>query len=341
MRKRNKVQKKTVLFIACEGTSTEFNYFTSWGETEEALEKFERVEVYPDENENNPQTNPYQLFQLAKNALESGSADYAWAVFDKDNHPRLPQTFLEATASGVNIAFSSRSFEEWVLMHFEKNNTTFNATECKDARSKSINCGSHLVPNCTPIDCLTGRIRRNNYIPGYSKKSDFDLFNAIHQSTEVALVNSSWLRFNYGVSLNNVQQPTLHVLNPYTDVDQLIYQFLPAKFNIEWGNSNSNIILDNWTVNARIDNGDIIVNLSHTQPNPEILNALFITSFLTTDNLLNYTPCIVINNQYLDNSNGSDIQIFRANDILQYRFQNNNQPYFLFKYNDSRIFIIL
>lgn len=340
MRKRNKVQKKPVLFIACEGTSTEFNYFTSWGETEEALEKFERVEVYPDENEINPQTNPYQLFQLAKNALENGSADYAWAVFDKDNHPRLPQTFLEARAAGVNIAFSSRSFEEWILMHFEKNNTTFNATECKDTRGKSINCGSTLVPNCIPIECLTGHIRRNNHIPNYSKKSDFDLFNAIHQSTEVALVNSSWLRFNNGSSLNNVQS-TLHNLNPYTDVDQLIFEFLPSKLNIEWGNSNSNVILNNWTINARIDNGDIVVNLSHTKPNPEILNASFITSLLTTDNLLNDTSCIVINSQYLDNSNGSDIQILRENDIIQYRLQNNNQPYFLFSYNHSRIFIIL
>ncbi|WP_162128008.1 RloB family protein [Flavobacterium phycosphaerae] len=340
MRKRNRVSKKPVLFIACEGTSTEFNYFTSWGETEEALDKFERVEVYPDENENNPQTNPYQLFQIAKNALDSGSADYAWAVFDKDNHPRLPDTFTDAAAAGVNIAFSSRSFEEWVLMHFEKNNTTFNATECKNANGRPTNCGSHLVPNCTPIDCLTGYIRRNNYIPGYSKKSDFDLFTAIHQNTEVALTNSAWLRFQVGASIN-VAQPPLHNLNPYTNVDQLIYQFLPSTLNIEWGNANTNIQLNNWTINTRLDNGDIVVNVSHTQPNPQILNALFLDSLVTTDDSLNETPGTVINNQYLTNNNGSNNQILRANDVIEYRIQNNNQQYFLFKNDNTRIFITL
>jgi hypothetical protein len=340
MRRKYRVKKKPVLFIACEGTSTEFNYFTSWGETDAALERFERVEVYPDQNENNPQTNPYQLFEIAKEALENGSADYAWAVFDKDNHPRLPDTFTDAASTEVNIAFSSRSFEEWVLMHFEKNNSPFNATECKNANGRPIKCGSHAVPNCTPINCLTGHIRRNNYITGYSKKSDFDLFTAINQNTQVALVNSAWLRFHVGASAN-VAQPALHNLNPYTDVDQLIYQFLPAILNIEWGNANTNIQLDNWTLNARLHNGNIVVNITHTKPNPELINSQFVDSFLTTDDMLNATPCVVVSNQYLINDSGSNNQILRANDTIEYTLQNINQPYFLFKNNDTRIFIIL
>lgn len=340
MRKRNRVSKKPVLFIACEGTSTEFNYFTSWGETEEALDKFERVEVYPDENENNPQTNPYQLFEIAKKALDSGSANYAWAVFDKDNHPRLPETFNDASAAGINIAFSSRSFEEWVLMHFEKNSTFFNATECKNATGRPINCGSHSVPNCTPINCLTGHIRRSNHISGYSKKSDFDLFTAIHHNTDVALANSAWLRFKAGASVN-ITQPLLHNLNPYTDVDQLIYQFLPEILNIEWGNSNTNIQLNNWTINARFENGEIVVMVTHSQPNPELLNTQFLNSLVTTDDFLNETSCTVIRSKYIDNGNGSNKQILRANDTIEYTLLYNNQPYFLFKNNDTRIFIIL
>lgn len=339
-RKSSKIKPKPVLFIACEGTSTEFQYFESWGQTDDALEIFERVVVYPDENEDNPKTNPYQLYQIAKKAIEERSADYAWIVFDKDNHPKLPETFAEAATSRVNIAFSSRSFEEWVLMHYEKNNATFNATECKDAKHKPINCGSHLVPNCAPINCLTGHIRRNNYIADYSKKSNFDLFSVIKQNTEIALVNSAWLRHNSGASIN-MPQPTLHTLNPYTDVDQLIYQMLPIKLNIEWGTSNSNTQIENWIVNARLENGDIVVKISHTRPNAEILNNAFTSSFLTTDDVLNETPCNIISNQYLNDNNGSDNQILRANDVIEYRLQNTNQPYFLFKNDNNRIFITL
>ncbi len=50
-RKRKVTTKKPVLFIACEGTRTEYDYFTSWAQRDDVLSYFENVEVYPDADE--------------------------------------------------------------------------------------------------------------------------------------------------------------------------------------------------------------------------------------------------------------------------------------------------
>jgi len=84
---KKRVIIKPVLFIACEGSSSEYQYFESWGQTDEALRYWGRVEVYPDENEDRPKTTPYQLFEKAKRKIADGSANFAWIVFDKDKHP--------------------------------------------------------------------------------------------------------------------------------------------------------------------------------------------------------------------------------------------------------------
>ncbi len=342
-RKKRGVIIKPVLFIACEGTSSEYQYFESWAQTDEALNFFERVDVYPDENDDKPKTTPYQLYEKAKKVIEDGAANFAWIVFDKDNHPRLPETFDNAAAEGVKIAFSSRSFEEWVLMHFQKINTAFNVTECKDAAGKPINCGSSLVPHCAPNNCLTGHIRRQNFIPGYSKKKTFDLFDAINRRTEIAIVNSAWLRFQVHASINKVQPP-LHPINPYTDVDQLIFKLHDRSDKIEWGASGTDISLNNWTINASIINGNIIVRLSHTKPQSVALNALFpLPAFFTTDDDLNDTPCSLISSAFVVNHHGSLHNLLCSNDIIEFTLQSNNQPYFLFRDEGItlRIYVVL
>jgi len=342
-RNKKSVVIKPVLFIACEGTSSEYQYFDSWAQTDEALNFFERVDVYPDKSEHKPKTTPYQLYEKAKNVIEDGSANFAWIVFDKDNHLRLPETFNNARASGVKIAFSSRSFEEWVLMHFQKINITFNASECKDALGKPINCGTPKVPNCTPVNCLTGHIRRQNFIPEYSKKKTFDLFTAINHRTEIAIVNAAWLRFQVNASVNTAQ-PALQTLNPYTDVDQLIFKMQGRSDRIEWALSGIDISLNNWTINACLSNGNIVVRLSHTRPQSCALNPLFpLPTFFTTDDDLNDTSCILISSEFIVNNHGSLHNLLCAEDIIEYTLQSNNQPYFLFKDNGNavRIYVVL
>jgi hypothetical protein len=342
-RKRNKKFVKPVLFIACEGASSEYQYFESWAQTDIVLENFERVDVYPDEHEDKPKTTPYELFEKAKKVLEEGAADFAWVVFDKDMHPNLQKTFMEAEKAGVKIAFSSRSFEEWVLLHYEKNATNFDATECKTESKKPLKCGTLLVPHCTPVDCLTGHIRRQHLIPDYSKKKTFDLYKHINNRTEIAMVNASWLRFKTTGCLSD-PQPALFNLNPYTDVDQLIFKLNGRTDEIKWGHLGDNITLNNWTINVNKDNDNLMVQLSHVKPHAEVLNKTFpLSSFFVTDNDLKNSHCRLVSNRYLVNTNGSTGNLLYKHDIIEYTLQMDNQPYFLFQEDRSatRIFVEL
>lgn len=338
-RKSSKLKLKPVLFIACEGTSTEFQYFESWGQTDQALEHFERVDVYPDASEKKAKTTPYELFLKAKDVLENGSANEAWIVFDKDMHPKLPQTFTEATDSGVKIAFSSRSFEEWVLLHYQKDNRTFTATECKDVKDKPIRCGSVAVPNCTPSDCLTGHIRRLNFIPNYSKKKDFDLYAVIKNRTEIGIVNSVWQRFKNGCSLNTAPQ-TLHDKNPYCDVDQLILKLNERTDKIEWGVMNQNITLENWTILVTKNQNNIVINLSHNQLNAQLLQNI-VLSFFGIDDELNENTVNHISNVYINNNNGSTNLLLYRNDVIEFTISPIADPYLLFRIENIRIYIEL
>lgn len=105
-RKNLKIKPKPVLFIACEGSSSEYQYFENWAQTDEALHYWGRVDVYPNENEDRPKTTPYQLYEKAKSEIADGSADFAWIVFDKDKHPRLPETFNDAAYYFVRFSLN-------------------------------------------------------------------------------------------------------------------------------------------------------------------------------------------------------------------------------------------
>src|SRR5258708_6584351 len=286
-RSRSKIKLQPTLFIACEGTSSEYQYFQSWAETDAALTCFSKIDVYPDEREDKPKTTPYQLYEVAKKVLEDGSADFAWIVFDHDGHPRLPETFAGAAASRVNIAFSHRSFEQWVLAHFRKDLTPFQATECKDLYGKPTNCGTQEVQHCDPVDCLTGHIRRQQFITGYSKKKTFDLFTAIQHRTEIAIVNAAWLRFRQHSSVQGPRPAPIQI-NPYTDVDQLILQINGWPDKVEWGTAGTPVRLMGWTISVTAQGGAITLELSHNSAQPVPLNATFVAeSFFTTDHQLN------------------------------------------------------
>jgi len=327
-RKSKKIILKPTLFIACEGTSSEYQYFESWAQTDEALNVFERVNVYPDEDEHRPKTTPYELFEIAKKELDDSSAHYYWIVIDKDKHPKIPKTYMEAEKCGIEIAFSSRSFEEWILLHFEKNDTQFNATECKNSAKEPINCGTKNTPLCNPTDCLTGHIRRQNFIPNYSKKKTFDLFSEIKDKTEIAMINSAWQRHKINASLN---QQSLYSLNPYTDVDKLILKLRGKDNKIKWGLTNQSIDLNGWEIKAVISNKILTLNFSHSKPQAIILNQEFeLSTFFTASKNHNNSSCVVSSKSYLSTANGSNNNLFYSGDIVEYVIQLKSQPYFLF-----------
>ena len=60
--------------------------------------------------------------ELTKAARKSGDPldkqFEVWAVFDRDEHPNIPQAFDKAHANNVYIAYSNPCFELWPYLHF-------------------------------------------------------------------------------------------------------------------------------------------------------------------------------------------------------------------------------
>jgi len=167
---------------------------------------------------------PTRYIREAQKGLEDQTYNEVWAVFDKDYHPRHQEAFVlaneEVNGKKVNIAFSSISFEHWVLLHFEQNNTAFIKSECKGANRKSIKCGSgEHNDDCSGKKCVSGYLKLKNYLPEYSKKSQIDLYNLLKDNTGNAIINARWLR-------SKMSGTEIYTLNPYCTVDFLVQHLL-------------------------------------------------------------------------------------------------------------------
>jgi hypothetical protein len=160
--KPTKLPKTRRILILCEGES-EVIYLKGY-RVDKRLSGV-NVEIYQPNS-----FSPLHLLKEAKRKLKEANKDRlpyesVWIVFDKDTHAFIPQTFKEAEQANVKIAFSLISFEQWVLLHFEKSKRHF----------------------LTPIELI--RYVENKYLPNYGKTQQFSILKP-HINT--ALSNAEW-----------------------------------------------------------------------------------------------------------------------------------------------------
>jgi hypothetical protein len=99
-----------------------------------------------------------QLAYIEKNYSE------LWAIYDKNGHADHERAYLLSIDNTkcdkiVNIGFSSISFEEWILMHFEFCDIAFLKSQCRGTDKKVYDCGTHIHPlDCNVEKCVVGRI---------------------------------------------------------------------------------------------------------------------------------------------------------------------------------------
>ena len=152
-----------------------------------------------------------------------------WAVFDKDGHSHHKEAFeravQEVNNKKVQIGFTSRSFEHWIILHFEKNKTTFSVSECKNEKGVPIICDSEN--GCKGETCLAGYIRTNTPLKNYQKSNNKDSLKSMMdillqpKYLNNAFENAKWLR----EEIKNtplLKDKKCYELNPYTDVDVLV-----------------------------------------------------------------------------------------------------------------------
>lgn len=194
-------------------------YILTEGHTEQAY--FSRIsEILGDEDEwkysvtvdvreivDGSKTDPVNMVKEAKKSQKS--YDEVWVVFDKDRDrdQQNLQAIELASKSKIKVAFSSISFEEWVLLHFERSTTAFQRSDC-ESRGQVCTCNGTI--------CASTYIKRN-YYPTYVK-GKAKLYDDLSNNRDIALEFAAWLKYHHSPITN------YNLLNPYTDVDNLVAQ---------------------------------------------------------------------------------------------------------------------
>ncbi len=108
-------KQERVLYVGCEGESTEPDYLDHlvrrFGSGERTGQPFRIVPVY--------KANGLVPERVVAAVREHAKSDETWALFDRDDHNRIAQAVEDAAAVGTEVCFSHPSFELWLLLHFQ------------------------------------------------------------------------------------------------------------------------------------------------------------------------------------------------------------------------------
>lgn len=213
----------------------------------------------------------------------------AWAVYDLDDTDdrdhSVHQCAKELIKSSPDLhkAFSAYSFEEWILLNFERCPLSFHNSAFKKAKDKKgvVPCNERFCQH--KKRCETGCIGdyltskgyvdaiRNKYSDkqetknGYSKNDGKIYAKAIYEDEILrhrAYVNAAWSR-----SLNN---KVFYECNPYSDVDQLIMRLLDDEKDICWIKTNEEFTLGVNKFTIKQNNG--VLYISHQGTENCVLN---------------------------------------------------------------------
>lgn len=163
-----------------------------------------------------------------------------WVVFDKDGYTKHKEAFELAKENNINVAFSSISFESWILLHFERSNVSF---------AKSANIIDEKFLN------------NDAYLDDYAKSGDYNIYPKIQGKTKEAFSNASWLR-NW---LNSTKPNyTIYDANPYTDVDFLVKKLLLDDFVYEFIGIGQSLFFEGVEIGVSNANNDYVVKITNS-----------------------------------------------------------------------------
>lgn len=174
---------------------------------------------------------PLKWVLYARKIMSEG-VDESWAVYDKDEHPKHEEAMAEANkiidGKKVNIAFSSRSFEYYLLLHFEYLYYSFDATECGErikGKKQIYECGTGKNPDkdCDGKKCINGYARKRGY--WMESKSSVSTFPLVKDKLLKGMINACRLRTE---SDSKTDEP-IYKRNPYTNADILVGRLIGKK----------------------------------------------------------------------------------------------------------------
>jgi hypothetical protein len=215
MSRRQRIVKRSI-FIACEGHTEEY-YFKALREIVNDSPRYS-VSVELLDLKDGVRQDPMGLVEAAKSINDEEGYDEVWAVFDKDRDRdvALQNAFAFARQHNIQIAFSSIAFEHWILLHFEKNNTAFERSDCESRGD---------VCECNGQRCTVTYMKQTHF-EDY-RKGSVKLYSQVSPLNAAAIENAAWLKFQNRQNLSatlEIQYP--YNLNPHTDVDNLLIKLL-------------------------------------------------------------------------------------------------------------------
>jgi hypothetical protein len=172
--------------------------------------------------ENEYKSQPTCYVRKAQLAYFEKGYSEIWAIYDKDGHPDHEKAYgisidKSVCEKIVNIGFSSISFEEWILMHFEYCEIGFLKSQCRDSDKKSFNCGAKTNENdCNGENCVVGRIVCKQFI-NYNNSKFFD-YNDYNPGLHLALKNA--------LKSREEAKDKVHFYNnnPYVSLDRIVFK---------------------------------------------------------------------------------------------------------------------
>lgn len=283
-----KRKPKHTIFIACEGTNTEPLYFENIKEIEEDRDDYPfSITIYPDrECDVNPITDALGLVKVAIDA--KSEYNEVWVVFDKDGYTKHKEAFELARNNEVNIAFSSISFETWILFHFERNQTQF---------LKSANI-------------INDKFVNNNYIVDYNKTGEFNVYPYVSDLINKAYQNAAWIR-KINVSENIFDN------NPYTDVDLLVKRLTLNDLINYYLRINEIVVIDNIQFQFTLEDNVVFMNINNRSNKSFVTNSLRIS--------INDNEAISSPNKLIQVNEEKKVEICRLENSLNIFVQLDNQ----------------
>jgi hypothetical protein len=134
------------LLVFVEGLRTEEHYFTGWHRRYR-----DRVNIEIDPFRGGP-------LQLVEKAVEAKAGevrderkqrgrahDQTWCVFDRDEHPNIPEAFALADRHGIGVAFSNPCLELWFLLHFQDQTAHVERHTAQDQAEGHLHCSKTLT----------------------------------------------------------------------------------------------------------------------------------------------------------------------------------------------------
>ena len=231
----------------------EADQFTTRTKNKKELQNPEKI--INDDIEDQYRPEPTRWVRYAQKKAENSGFNEVWSVFDYDNRAddEIKTAFdladnEEFDFGKVKIAFSSYSFEYWLLLHYELFEKNLIASECKDENRDEINCGDATCAhpnNCKGIYCLGGYLRSQLYDVGFYNKTKDSTFPALIDKIKIARYNSVYVRHlpkNTGLETWTIK--------PITTMDKLIDGLTKEPNLIYWHYEKGKIALKNIEIKA-------------------------------------------------------------------------------------------